>query len=213
MRVLIFVNGYFKTTPFIRRSLTDADYIIAVNGGTRHALSVDLIPNVIVGDQDSLSPADRERVVNVGTQFIEFPARKDETDLELALHHAVEKRATEVYLFGALGGRIDHALANVLLLSFPEFERLPIRFFAEQQELFLIRQTARIFGNPGDLVSILPIGGAAIGVSNSGLEWSLKQETLPPGSPRGISNVLLDTEASITLQQGRLVCIVTHRSG
>lgn len=212
MRVLIFVNGHddpaFDITPYFQAD----DYIIAVNGGTRYALQHGLTPHIIIGDMDSLSALDKERAIAGGVQMIAYSPRKDETDLELGLRHAIARGATEILLFAALGGHIDHSLANIFLLTLPELQDAHVQIIAGNQRLFIISDEARIVGNPGDTVSILPIGGNAVGVSNEGLEWPLYDETLPVGSPRGISNVLPGHEAFIRLRQGKLLCIVTVNS-
>ena len=210
IRVVIFVNGELTASPKLNELLQPDDYIIAVNGGTRHALRMGVVPHVIIGDLDSLSPADRSQISSASVTILESSPRKDETDLELALRHAVQHDADEIVLVAALGGRIDHSAANLFLLALPELEDRNVRIIEGAQSIFLIRDEASITGFPGDLVSILPVGGDAVGVSNEGLEWPLHTETLPLGSPRGMSNVLIGKSASIRVNHGMLLCIVTH---
>ena len=210
MRAIIFANGEFSEPSHIRELLQPADYIIAVNGGTRHALSVGVVPQCIIGDLDSLRPVDRVCVEAAKSRIMRFSPHKDETDLELALRHAVAQGATEIVIVAALGGRLDQSLANVGLLTLPELKGLNVRILEGHQTAFLIHAEACITGKPGDLVSILPIGGNAVGVSNDGLEWPLHEETLPLGSTRGISNVLLGEQASIRIRAGMLFCVVTQ---
>jgi thiamine pyrophosphokinase len=112
----------------------------------------------------------------------------------------------------ALGGRIDQMVANLFLLTLPELAGRNVSIVERNQTIFLIRDNSSITGSPGDMVSILPIGGDAIGVSNDGFEWPLRDETLPSGSPRGISNVLRQHQTQISVRKGMLLCIVTRRS-
>ena len=211
MRVIIFVNGQFHQPEAVRALLCPDDYVIAVNGGTHHALSVEVVPHVIIGDLDSLGLAEEARVKSVRANIFRFPSRKDETDLELALMHAIEKGANEILLLAALGGRLDQSFGNVCLLTLPELQGIDVRIIEGNQMAFLIRDSAQISGNPGDLVSILPIGGDAIGITNDGLEWPLDNATLPLGTTRGISNVLVGKQAHISVRQGMLLCVVTRK--
>lgn len=210
MRTVIFANGLFSDSQQVKNLLCPDDYIIAANGGTHHALSIGAVPHVIIGDLDSLQPAEKAIVKATGVEIITFPSQKDETDLELALRHAIAKGATEIMILAALGGRLDQSFANVFLLTVPALKELRVQIVEKNQTAFLIHDEACITGKPGDTVSILPIGGPAIGVSNDGLEWPLQKETLPLGTTRGMSNVLLGEHAHISVQDGRLLCVITH---
>jgi thiamine pyrophosphokinase len=211
LRAIIFANGEFSAPHYVRSLLKPDDYIISVNGGTHHTLSIGVMPHVIIGDLDSLLPAEKARVEAANIQIISFPARKDETDLELALRHAVDKDATEIVIVAALGGRLDQSLANVFLLTLPELKGRNVCIVEGNQRAFLIRDEAYLTGKPGDTVSILPIGGAAHGISNDGLEWPLHEATLPIGSTRGMSNVFLGEQAYIKVRDGILLCVVTRK--
>ena len=210
MRAVIFVNGQFHDAEIARKRLRRDDYIIAVNGGTHHALSIDVIPHAIIGDLDSLDFQEETMIRAASARILRFPSRKDDTDLELALRHAVEQQADSILLFAALGGRLDQTLGNVMLLTLPCLQGVDARILDGAQTAFLIRDRAAIHGRPGDTVSILPIAGDAVGVSNEGLEWPLRSETLPSGTTRGISNVLVANEGTISVERGMLLCVVTH---
>jgi thiamine pyrophosphokinase len=210
MRAVIFANGQFSEPQDVKSLLSPDDYIIAVDGGTRHALSIGVTPDMIIGDLDSLSPAEKVRVEAAGVNIIRFSPRKDETDLELAIRHAVDRKATDIVILAALGGRLDQSLANVFLLTLPGLRKLNVCILEKNQTVFLIHEEACITGKPGDTVSILPIGGDAVGVSNDGFEWPLHEETLPLGTTRGISNVLLEEQAHIRVRNGMLLCVVTR---
>ena len=210
MRAVIFVNGQFHDAEIARSRLRNDDYIIAVNGGTHHALSIDVVPHAIIGDLDSLDLQEETMIRAASARILRFPSRKDETDLELALRHAVEQQADSILLLAALGGRLDQTLGNLMLLTLPCLQGIDAQIVEGAQTAFLIRDRAPIHGRPGDIVSILPIGGDAVGVSNEGLEWPLRRETLPSGTTRGISNILTASEGAISVERGMLLCVVTH---
>jgi len=216
MRVVVFANGEFADPQGARDLLRPDDLIIAADGGTQYALAVGVIPHAVIGDLDSLPPADQARLKTAGSQIILFSSRKDETDLELALLHAVREGATEIVILAALGGRLDQTIANVLLLSLPELSRLNVRIVEGPQTAFLIRDgrdDALIEGQPGDTVSLIPLGGDAVGVTTEGLEWPLHEDSLRFGPARGVSNVLTAQIARVRVRRGLLLCVVTHASG
>ena len=159
--------------------------------------------------EDALPPDLRAELEATGCQVITYPPAKDETDLELALIYAAAQ-ADEIVILGALGGRLDHEIANLLLLAHPALENVTARIVTPEQTAFLIRRRTVITGNPGDTVSLIPLGGDAHGVTAQGLRWPLDGETLRFGPARGVSNVLLGGEAVVTVQQGVLLCVVIH---
>jgi thiamine pyrophosphokinase len=209
---MIFANGRLTDVQRARDLLRADDLIIAVDGGTRYAWEVGVEPQRVIGDLDSLTPAEQERLRSSGAEISSFPERKDETDLELALLSAASEGAESIVVLAALGGRLDQTIANLLLLALPELHGIDVRIVEGPQVAFLIRQEAPIEGLPGDTVSLIPLGGDAVGVITQGLEWRLDGDTLHFGPARGVSNVLTAEQASVRVRQGLLLCVVTHAS-
>jgi thiamine pyrophosphokinase len=210
MRAVIFANGEFPDPQGTRDLLRSNDFVIAADGGAHHALVIGISPHVIIGDLDSLSADDRSRLEAAGSRIVSFSSRKDETDLELALGHAVRQGATEIIVLTALGGRLDQTMANLMLLTLPELSGLDTRIIEGPQTAFLIRDEALIEGQPGDIVSLIPLGGDAVGVTAEGLEWPLREDTLRFGLARGVSNVLTASQGRVRVRQGLLLCVVTR---
>lgn len=208
-RAIIFANGQLTNLQQARTFIQPDDYIIAADGGAQYVFAIGINPHVIIGDLDSLPPEEKAQAEAAGVHIRQFSPHKDETDLELALRHAVDQNAAEIIILGALGGQIDHLLGNVLLLTLPELAGRIVQIVDDLQTIFLIRDEVHLTGKPGDMVSILPLGGAAVGVSNEGFQWPLHDETLPIGSPRGLRNVLLGAHGRIGVRQGLLLCLVT----
>ena len=104
-RAIIFANGSLPDLEPAHRLIRPGDVLLAADGGTRHALSLGLMPSIVIGDLDSLSEADRQRLENAGTRLLQRPRDKNETDLELALYYALEQGFTRVVILAALGGR------------------------------------------------------------------------------------------------------------
>jgi thiamine pyrophosphokinase len=211
MNGVIVANGPMLEPPLTTLAARDADLVVCVDGGARHALALGLQPDVVVGDMDSVEPALRKRLQEEGVRLVDFPCRKDETDLELAVRYALREGATDLVLLAALGGRIDHTLANLMLLASPELEDVGVRVIEGNQELFLIRREAVIEGMPGDTVSLLPLAGDASGIYTEGLEYPLQDGVLKFGAARGVSNVLLNSKGRVRLRDGLLLLVHHHR--
>lgn len=212
-RAVIFANGEISNLAAARQALQPDDWLIAADGGLRFLDALGLQPHLVIGDLDSILP---ERVVALrvaGVPVQQFPARKDETDLELALNIACAAEVRETIILGALGGRWDHTLANLLLLAHPRFAPARIRLLDGHQQLYLVHGQASITGRPGDVVSLVPLSGDVAGITTEGLDYPLTNGTLLFGSPRGISNVLTATTATVRVNRGLLVCVVTASPG
>jgi thiamine pyrophosphokinase len=212
MRAVIFANGEFPDPQSARDLLRADDLVIAADGGARHAWDAGVIPHVVIGDLDSLSPGEQARVEATGSRVVRFSPRKDETDLELALQYAAREGATEIVVLAALGGRLDQTIANLLLLALPELSGIVVHVVEGAQTAFLIQDEAFVEGQPGDTVSLIPLGGDAVGVTTEGLEWPLDEETLRFGPARGVSNVLLTEQARVCVREGLLLCVVTQNN-
>ncbi len=206
---IIIAHGELAVTPEVEALVRRADLLIAADGGAAAAAEHGWWPHLLVGDLDSASPELRASVEAHGAEVLHYPARKDETDTELALRAALERGASEIYFVGALGGRLDHTLANLLLLALPELEHVRATILAGRQRIFAVRGEAEIAGRPGDLVSLLPIGGDAEGIHTTGLEYPLQGGRLRFGAARGISNVLTGSVATVRVERGLLLAVVT----
>jgi len=207
MRVIVIANGHVGNSEASRVQNWPYDCVICADGGAQHALGLGLAPDVVVGDLDSLDGDLRARLEDEGCQVLVHPPRKDETDLELALRYAIDHGVDEILILGALGGRIDQTLANILLLALPELQKVKTRIVAGDQEMFLIRGQAFIEGQVGDTVSLLPIAGDVRGITAEGLEYPLQHGTLKFGPTLGISNVLTAPVARVQVGQGLLLCV------
>jgi len=208
MRAVIFANGMLDNPTAARALLRPDDTIIAADGGAAHCRTLGITPALIIGDLDSLSAADQTHWESQGVQFIQHDHRKDETDLELALLYAQGLDREEALVLGALGGRWDQTFANLLLPAYRSLEALPVTFWHDSLWIYLVRDERTIHGHAGQTVSLIPVGGDVHGVTTSGLEYPLKDETLLFGATRGVSNVLLGESATVQVGDGMLLCFV-----
>lgn len=198
-------------TPYASQ-IAAADLLIAADGGAVALLRAGRLPQIVIGDLDSVDAASLASLTGQGVAFQRYPRAKDETDLELALRFAAEQGATTIDVLGALGGRWDHTLANVALLNHPVLHGRRTRLLADRQELFLVHGTALIEGQPGDTVSLLPLSAEVRGVTTRGLHYVLQDATLRFEEARGVSNILIDPPGEVRLREG-LLLVVHHDDG
>jgi thiamine pyrophosphokinase len=213
MQVVIFAGGTLKPGKAFYQAIASADLIIAADGGAATALQYGCIPAIVVGDFDSLDTHLLQELSERGSQVRQVAVEKNETDTELAVQAAIEQGATSITLLGALGGeRFDHTMANILLLA--DIETVPAKIVDGPSTCWLVRGPASsvIDGQKGDLLSLLPLTGEANGVRTRGLYYPLHGEMLRFGKPRGVSNVLIQEQAEVSLESGMLLVIHTDTS-
>lgn len=201
--VLLSGDGQPSCLPDIR---PDA-YVIAADGGLALAAPLGLVPNVVVGDMDSVEAEALERAESSGAVLQRHPTDKDCTDLELALQHAAEVGARRVDVLGGSGGRVDHHLANVACLGTDLLAEAVVVAHLGMARLSIVRSTTRLDGDPHSLVSLLALGAPAHGVCTDGLRWTLRDETLTPTSSRGVSNELLGNSATVSIASGVVLAV------
>jgi thiamine pyrophosphokinase len=208
-RILIFANGELPNVEKAGALIKADDYIICADGGTHHALALKITPHLVIGDMDSVTKAEAERLKKADVAIESYPRDKNETDLELALNRALAKSPSSILAIGALGGRLDQTLGNISLLSDSRFSALDVRLDDGVEEAFFCRGQIKVEGRRGDIVSLIPWNGAVKGIRTHGLRWTLSNETLYPERTRGISNEMLDAVAEVSIEVGLLLII--HR--
>jgi thiamine pyrophosphokinase len=208
-RIIIFANGEIPDLDKARLLLRADDTIICADGGTRHVLALGLRPNLIIGDMDSAERDQLQKLQAADVPIELFSHDKNETDLELAINHAVDLKPNQIIIIAALGGRLDQTLGNVALLTDLRLATFDIRLDDGVEEVFICRGHAEVHGKSGELVSLIPWQGPVADILTKNLKWPLRSETLYPDKTRGISNEMLGETASVSIGSGLL--LVIHR--
>ncbi len=210
MKALVLVNGELNKPGLLRKRIrnTTFDLVLGADRGARHARTLNVNLDAIVGDMDSLP--ERERQLYGQTRFVTHPAEKDETDLELALLYAREQGADQIVMVGALGGRLDMTVSNIMLMNNPGLENCRVEVWHGNQTGWLIRPPGEeIHGHAGDTVSLVPVTGDVLDVITMGMKYPLRKERLFLGNGRGLSNVLESSSARVGLSEGLLLAVHT----
>jgi len=209
--VCIISGGRIDDPSFLKKSLDDipAAIVVCADGGARHCTAADIVPAVILGDMDSADPATVDAFVKRGSVLRRFSPDKDETDTELALEHAFSLEPDSITIFGALGGRLDHTMANVSLLKAAAKRGITARIRDESCEVFVLTATCEIRGTVGETVSLLPLSERVTGITLTGFRYPLENAVMEIGTPYGISNRLEEPVGRITIDTGYLLVIRT----
>lgn len=205
----IIANGKIDDFNKIKNSVLSSDLIIAADGGCKYCLNNNITPHLLIGDFDSLSQKEIDIVAQKGTIIEKHPKKKDETDLELAINYAVRKQANEIFIYGGLGYRWDMTIANILLLANENYKNIKISLLDNNTKISVIQSETiySIKGDPGDIISLIPLRGDTKDITTKGLEYSLNNEPLFFGATRGVSNKMTTNLATISITSGLLLCV------
>ena len=204
MHWVLLANGPLVLSPAIRALVSAADRLMGVDGGSRHLHALERLPDVAVGDMDSIPEDLLARYRDAGIEMHLHPPKKDATDLELALELALGRGATRISILGGTGGRLDHTLGNLFLLARCLPAGIPACVLDEGQCVHLTDRALTLTGAVGDTLSLLPATPEARGVSLTGLEYPLVDASLTFGTSWGMSNVFTEETVTVTLREGRL---------
>ncbi len=212
MKVLILANGHIEDYKRCMAKVPGYDMLLCCDGGLRHAKALNLTPQMILGDFDSVNPAMLESYGAQGIQIVPYPTHKDYTDMELAVEHALGHNPTAIYILGGIGSRLDHTLANIHVLHHALKAGVPAFLINENHCICLTDSTVTIDGKKGDLLSLIPLTSQVTGISTQGLAYPLRQETLAMGQSRGVSNVFTGDKANIQIDDGVLIVMTSDES-
>jgi thiamine pyrophosphokinase len=200
----VFCGGGISRVPL---PTVDASFVVAADVGVVEAERLGLRADLLIGDLDSAPTDAVDRVTALGGRVERHPVEKDASDLELALEAVQRAGVTEVLVVGGDRGRLDHVIANALLLAAPRFEDLQVDAVFGRALLHVIRNRRELEGRPGELISLFAAGSPALCVRTRGLRYALEDEEVAPGSTRGLSNGFSADRATVSLRAGVLIAI------
>ena len=204
-KAVIFASGPVSDYGFITNLLSGCEYIICADGGLEHCKKCGLVPDIIIGDMDSYEGLLDE------SKLIKHPVEKDDTDTSLCIKHAIDKGYMNIEIFGAVGGRIDHTLANLQMLLFAKENGANCVLNDSLQTVFLLQnETKKLCVEKGTTVSIFSATVKSNNITLKGLKYPLENASLSNNFPLGISNIATEDEIQITVDDGILLVIISH---
>ena len=206
MRCLIISNGDIQDYSYLKKIVESVNYIICADGGANHLFKIDIIPNIVIGDLDSISQQCIDYYKNNNVKFLVFPKNKDKTDTQLATEFAISLKPSEIILTAVIGSRMDHTISNVLLLKKIVDCHILTKIINEKNEIYLISKKLVVKGKQGDNLSLIPLSKVE-GIELKGLQYPLISGEIEFGSSFGISNVFLGNIAQVKITSGLLLVI------
>ena len=201
MRATIICGGGITDYNYIADQIKEDDIIICADSGYDHAVKMQIKVDLLVGDFDSISEIPTE------VKNIQYPTRKDQTDVEIALDHARNMGFSEFLLLGATGSRIDHTLTNIMILKDCMSRGEHSTIVDEHNKIMITDSRISIHETKGDIISLIPITDC-FGVTTKDLEYSLQKATLYMGKGLSVSNIMLKDSAHIEVEEGILLVVV-----
>lgn len=197
--ILSYVN--YPSDQLLYQLTEEADYIICADGGQMIARNYNILPDVVIGDFDSTSIDEKFDCL-----YITYPAEKDITDAEASLNHAVEMGCDDVTCYGGIGGRLDHMLGNISILS-KYSEKMKLRFLDDRNYLTMVTNGSIVL--PKSLryhyFGVVPYDREAKGVTISGAKYQLSNVDMKRASTLGISNEVSGDAARVSVKKGSLL--------
>jgi len=204
--ILIFIGGD-PPHPNVRQHLPADAYVIAADSGYAHAIAMGFVPHELVGDMDSIAAVDITDARDSNILISQFPADKDLTDTEIAISSAIARQSTHITVVSGGGDRFDHVLAMVhSLASCALTVDTTLLIGTARVSYATYTKEFRINTQPGNTISLIPIGGAAT-VTTTGLQWELANDTLQSFASRGVSNIATGDSVSISVTDGSIAVI------
>ncbi len=200
MRIIIIAGGDFSH----QCEITASDYIICADSGYDSAKKNGFHVNLLMGDMDSV-----KNNISMEKDAVLFPKRKDFTDTELALCHAIDMHPDEIVMLGCMGSRADHTIANMLLLRRIVQAGVKVHIEDENNMIFYYKDSIELEDMKGKTVSLIPLTDSINGITTKGLDYPLHNEDLYFGETRGISNVVVENLASYTSESGEGLIFIT----
>jgi len=235
MIAYIFLTGEIEDYNFFEEYKLDSGTIICADAGYYNAKKLDIIPDYIIGDMDSIKKAPFSKLwsakltedcshnappASYTPQIIKYPAEKDYTDGQMAVKLAAEIGCNKIVIFGALGNeslsieksitrRFDHILGNIYLLKLAQSLNLTAKIAEPDCEIILIQNKAQIERKNFKYVSFLPLTPAVKGVTLTGLKYPLNNAEITQSNIITMSNEFVEDVAGVTVEDGELLAIMS----
>ncbi len=207
MKGLIVSSGAIKDYELLKKIVAKNDYIVCADGGVNHLLKIGKMPDIVLGDLDSIGKEELNLIKKENIKIEKFPTMKDETDTELCIDYILKKGFNDITLMGVTGTRLDHTLANVYLLKKIDSLKAKASIVDEHNIIHYVKDSIFLNKREDFFISIIPIDSDGVVVSLDGFLYPLENEYLDLASTRGISNKIIEEVGYIKICQGSAIVI------
>lgn len=210
-RCIVIGAGDFTPVDIVKK---EDDYCIAVDGGYLYCKMIGIEPDLVVGDMDSIDESVRGElealIENEPSRIVILQPEKDDTDTLAALRIALDKGYRNFLIYGAMGGRLEHTIANIQCLSFLKNQGAKAYIMdAEVMMTVIQNETVKFNKKMEGVLSMFSLGERAEGVTITGMKYCLNQAIVTNDYPIGISNEFIGEEGQVTVEKGMLLLIVS----
>lgn len=214
MKTILILNGDILDYNVIKKHIDKEDFVIICDGGLRHCKNLDVIPNLIIGDFDSVD-TELLKSYKDKSQIKKYPVDKDFTDGELGVIEAKKIGNSILIILGAMSinGRVDHMFSNVFMLESFVNTNILASIVTEKSEVFILNSGLykRLKVKPNrKYCSLIPITEKVNVKFSKGLKYDLTNQSFDFGSSRSVSNECLDEEIIISLKNGKALIIFSE---
>ncbi|GFN36362.1 thiamine diphosphokinase [Tepidimicrobium xylanilyticum] len=210
MKALVILSGKIIDINRLRELKKEVDFVLSADGGTNHCFKASLKPDLVVGDLDSISEEVIQQIEENKIPVEKFPVKKDKTDSEISIDYIIDKGFKDITIVGATGNRLDHTLANILLLKKLKERGINGRIIDDDNVIYLVEDELILKNIPGYYVSVIPITNTGIVVTLKGFEYELENTRVQFGSTLGISNRIVKDKGFIRIYEGQSLVIISR---
>lgn len=207
MKVIIFGGGTIVNYTSMKSYICQNDYIICADSGVKHAEQMGIIPDIMLGDFDSIEPELFESYKKKGIKIIDYPPEKDKTDAHIALEYALDLSPEEIILLGYIGSRMDHTIANIHTLQNPLARQVDAYIINENNKIFLVNGSKVIKNDFGRYISFIPLTSEAKISVDKGVKYPIHNIVMRQQESLGVSNELTHESCTLQMHQGTIIVI------
>lgn len=209
MKALIIANGNINNINILKGIEKEYDFILAADGGTNYCIKASILPDLIIGDLDSISSEILKISRKNNIPIEKFPAKKDSTDTELAIDYLINKGYKDITLMGVTGSRMDHTLGNILLLSKLMDNGVKGKITDEYNVIYLVQDGLTLSKERNSFLSVIPITNSGIIISLKGFEYELDNKEVSFASTFCISNKIIEDKGRIKIHKGKALVFIS----
>lgn len=207
MKAIIVTGGNKPSKKLLNSYIKSGDLIIGADKGSEYLYDYEIMPNIILGDFDSISEEKLKKIEEKQVEIIKFPPEKDYTDTEIAIMEAMKRGADTLYLFGGLGTRADHSLGNIGLLLTTKNKGARLLIVDDHNKMYLADKNMSLNGSQGEIISFHALSDVVKGFEIRGAKYNLNSYDMHLLDPRAVCNEFIDTPINIKYESGELLII------